>query len=860
VWKAPSTRVDRRVRVALVVAAAVATLLSSLAAAEARLSRAPTQLQLTKVTRGSLSLSWRHPKGDRDIRARYGLYVGGTRVGTTRQTRHTFRGLDCGTTYTLGVDRYDRGGNRSVARTVTASSGACTQPPADTSSPSAPSGLRQTDATPTSVSLAWNESGDNVGVAGYDASLNETVVGTTTSASFTFGNLACSMTYTLGVDSFDAAGNRSSSAVTASTAACVTTTPARDTTARLTEVAAATRPPPIGSAAISFRAEADARVEEAAPTRNFGTSSTLRADGGADPDVESYLRFTVGGLAGLVQNATLRVYASSSTVDGPRIYATETGWSETGIVWNRRPPRKGLAIADKGGIRSGTWVAYDVTPAVTGAGKYSFVLVPTSSDGVDFYSRETARPPELVVTTMGSADSHPPTAPTNLTQTATTETSIALSWAASIDNVGITGYGLYRDGTRITTSAATSHTFAGLACDRSYTFGVDAVDAAGNRSTTALLTAKTAACSTPTPAPTRHVYAGQDLAAAINAAASGETIVVHAGTYARTTIAKQFSSMTFVTAAPGESVRVQGIRLDGAAFLSFSGLQIASTSSSVESVILYGSAHDIEIRGNRIAGGRFGVYVLRKVGSPWASNIHIHDNEISGSYIDLIQVVGARNMTIDHNHLHDPQVNTSHNDGIQVIAADGMTISRNRIRFATYNGTGGPNQGIILGRADPYDAALYVNAIRVVANLIEHWQGTPIVLAGTSNVAVANNTAYDSGQNATGWAFNMSAKNNALQFDNVNVEVWNNIFNHMTVGNGSRPPAYCGFNLIWPGGTANCGASLLVADPQFVDRANYDLRPTSPALYSGTSRPGTPLYDVDGAVFGTAPSRGARGS
>ncbi len=44
----------------------------------------------------------------------------------------------------------------------------------------------------------------------------------------------------------------------------------------------------------------------------------------------------------------------------------------------------------------------------------------------------------------GSADTQPPTAPTNLTATAAGSAQINLSWAASTDNVGVTGYRVER--------------------------------------------------------------------------------------------------------------------------------------------------------------------------------------------------------------------------------------------------------------------------------------------------------------------------------------------------------------------------------------------------------------------------------
>src|SRR5256885_9686577 len=81
-------------------------------------------------------------------------------------------------------------------------------------------------STATSISLLWSASLDNLGVAGYELFLNGNKVGTTTATSYTFPNLGCGTSYALAVDAFDAAGNRSQSAlVQASTSACPGTSP-----------------------------------------------------------------------------------------------------------------------------------------------------------------------------------------------------------------------------------------------------------------------------------------------------------------------------------------------------------------------------------------------------------------------------------------------------------------------------------------------------------------------------------------------------------------------------------------------------------------------------------------------------------
>lgn len=78
------------------------------------------------------------------------------------------------------------------------------------------------------------------------------------------------------------------------------------------------------------------------------------------------------------------------------------------------------------------------------------------------------------------ADTQAPTAPTNLRATGTTSTSVSLAWNASTDNVGVTGYDVYRGSALVTTTTATSYTVTGLTPGTAYTFTVKARDAAGN--------------------------------------------------------------------------------------------------------------------------------------------------------------------------------------------------------------------------------------------------------------------------------------------------------------------------------------------------------------------------------------------
>jgi chitodextrinase len=106
---------------------------------------------------------------------------------------------------------------------------------------------------------------------------------------------------------------------------------------------------------------------------------------------------------------------------------------------------------------------------------------------------------EDVATPVGSQDVTPPTAPGGFAQTSATTDQIATAWAASTDDVGVTGYRLIRDGVTIGVTSETTFTFTGLECGASYSLGVEALDAGGNASPRSALAAQTAACPPGTP-------------------------------------------------------------------------------------------------------------------------------------------------------------------------------------------------------------------------------------------------------------------------------------------------------------------------------------------------------------------------
>jgi len=91
--------------------------------------------------------------------------------------------------------------------------------------------------------------------------------------------------------------------------------------------------------------------------------------------------------------------------------------------------------------------------------------------------------------TTPAPDTTAPTVPTNLTATAISSSQINLSWTASTDAVGVTGYNIYRcEGsgctptTQVDTSTTNSYSDTGLIASTTYTYVINAYDAVSNTS------------------------------------------------------------------------------------------------------------------------------------------------------------------------------------------------------------------------------------------------------------------------------------------------------------------------------------------------------------------------------------------
>jgi chitodextrinase len=307
--------------------------------------------------------------------------------------------------------------------------------------------------------------------------------------------------------------------------------------------------------------------------------------------------------------------------------------------------------------------------------------------------------------TGASADSKAPSTPTGLIVTGAGQTSVSVGWNASSDDVGVTGYGLYRNGTRVGSAASGTYTFAGLACGRSYTFGVDAVDAAGNRSATALASGSTSACSSVGTTGTLFVStSGSDandcsqaapcksFGRAYRAAEPGGVVEVGGGTYASQTIdsdpSKTSSADVVFRPAAGQSVTIaEDLDFQSGSHITVEDMRI------LDRPYLYPGTSDVTLRG--IVASKF---YLR-----CAHDITIVDSEFTDRNATGVPTISAAgtvtipsagrercpststpssNVVIDNVYFHEiwrPEGDSSsHRECLHVMGVDGLLIRSSR--------------------------------------------------------------------------------------------------------------------------------------------------------------------------------------
>ncbi len=107
----------------------------------------------------------------------------------------------------------------------------------------------------------------------------------------------------------------------------------------------------------------------------------------------------------------------------------------------------------------------------------TYSMTVRARDAVPNWSEQSTA---LNVTTSTTPDMQAPSTPTGLAPASIGPTSFILSWTASTDNMDVTGYEVFKDGTSIGTTTTTSMSVTGLSAGTAYSMKVRARDAIPN--------------------------------------------------------------------------------------------------------------------------------------------------------------------------------------------------------------------------------------------------------------------------------------------------------------------------------------------------------------------------------------------
>jgi chitodextrinase len=374
-------------------------------------------------------------------------------------------------------------------------------PPADTTPPTDPTNLTAEAPASDRVDLTWTASTDDVGVTAYDIYRNDALLTSTgPTATYSDTTVVAGTTYSYFVKARDAAGNVSGPSNTASV-----TTPG---TAPLVftdgfETGNFSK----WSANTGLVAQQQEVLVGAWAARGTSTGSPTWAYaqlGTTYTELFYRIRFKV-----LSQGA-----ASNNTVNLLKL-RTGTGGAILGLYRNPqgrlgyRNEVAGLSTTSSTTVTAGTWHEVQIRARINGASGesetwFNGVRISTLSktenfgmnpiDRIQLGENSTSRNYDIAFDDVAAhtsfisdggppPDTTPPTDPTNLNAVAVSPTRVDLSWTASNDNVGVTNYDIYRNGSPlVSVGPATTYSDTTAAPSTTYNYEVRARDAAGNPS------------------------------------------------------------------------------------------------------------------------------------------------------------------------------------------------------------------------------------------------------------------------------------------------------------------------------------------------------------------------------------------
>jgi fibronectin type 3 domain-containing protein len=457
---------------------------------------APTNVTATAGSYKSVLLNW-SASSDPGGPGLAGYYIirGGTTIAQVNNpsTTYTDNTALANTTYSYTIEAFDSASPPNVSSPSSAVS--VTTP--KTPSPSAPTNVSATAVSSTSVSLGWTASNANggLGVAGYDVYRDGALIGGSTTTSYTDNTATANTTYSYTIDAFDSASPPN---VSSPSSAVSVTTPKTPSPSAPTNVSAKANNST--SVSLGWSASTD--------TGGPGLAGYYVLQGGTkigqvNGTTTSYADTVV---ANTTYSYTIEAFDSASppnvsspssaaSVTTPKTPQTPPPSAPTNITakansptsvslgWSASTDTGGPGLAGyyvlRGGTNigqvNGTTTSYtDSTAAVNTTYSYTIEAFDSASPS------NVSSPSSAAGVTTPKIP--PPTAPTNVTATAASPTSVSLSWTGSTDTggPGLAGYYIIRGGTTIAqvNNPSTTYTDNTVNANTTYSYTIEAFDSA----------------------------------------------------------------------------------------------------------------------------------------------------------------------------------------------------------------------------------------------------------------------------------------------------------------------------------------------------------------------------------------------
>jgi chitodextrinase/alpha-tubulin suppressor-like RCC1 family protein/flagellar hook assembly protein FlgD len=439
-----------------------------------------TLLTVIGVTDSDVELSWQAATDSGSGISHYEVYDGQVLVNTTPELTFVVSELTPYTSHNLVVKAVDVAGNKSSGSTVTATT-------TDSVPPTVPLSLSAAEITATSFLLKWNVSTDvGSGVAKYEVYQDGELIGETVNLEFSVTGLVEITEYAYSVVAYDVVGNKSDNSAELNVKTKDGTAPTAPTDVTAGNIGT-------GSFKLSWSPSMDNvgvknyevykdgvliyivilgqqyLVPGLQPDTSY--SFTIRATDEAGNKSEESEALTVSTQAGEILDTVAPTAPTNLNV-------TVNSAGTITFTWTAATDNVGVTEYEV--YLNDDILNYSSTNSFTASGLQLNTNYTFNVRAFDSAGNTSLMSDPLNVTTAG--DTVAPTAPLNLNEIEKSTHAVTFGWDAASDDIGVTGYEVYMNGTLVGTTAMLQYQIDGLTAVTTYSFAVKAYDAAGNKS------------------------------------------------------------------------------------------------------------------------------------------------------------------------------------------------------------------------------------------------------------------------------------------------------------------------------------------------------------------------------------------